>query len=349
MGAPVARRTAAGSLAHGVRSGSPGRSSRSQLRVSVGLAPTSPVRRDATCPGEPTRSIRTARDRCRDATVRDDADEPSQTTRATAGPSDRPWHAVTWLVWALAGTTAVQLASSPVYVVIVIGIAWLVVGAYGLDGPFARAFPVLSLLGVVFARPARRADGAHDARRSRRAVHDAELHAARLARRLHGRRLDRAPDRAAGRQRGSRHRRRRSRCSRAFNAVASHYELVQVGPARVLRGRAGRRGGARVRPVDDHGRARRPRSRPGAHRVDASCGAGACVRQLVPVLESGLERAVTLAESMDSRGFAHGGAAPRERAAGWFGAASLLALGGGVRRPDRASDGRRGGRSASPG
>ncbi len=40
---------------------------------------------------------------------------------------------------------------------------------------------------------------------------------------------------------------------------------------------------------------------------------GRLIRQIVPVLENGLERAVTLAESMDSRGFARGGAAPRER------------------------------------
>jgi energy-coupling factor transporter transmembrane protein EcfT len=41
-----------------------------------------------------------------------------------------------------------------------------------------------------------------------------------------------------------------------------------------------------------------------------------------------MERAVTLAESMDARGFARDGPAPRDRAAGWWGVASLLALGG---------------------
>jgi energy-coupling factor transporter transmembrane protein EcfT len=49
---------------------------------------------------------------------------------------------------------------------------------------------------------------------------------------------------------------------------------------------------------------------------------------MVPVLELGMERAVTLSESMDARGFARSGAAPRDRAAGWWGVASLLALGG---------------------
>jgi energy-coupling factor transport system permease protein len=55
---------------------------------------------------------------------------------------------------------------------------------------------------------------------------------------------------------------------------------------------------------------------------------GRLVRQIVPVLENGLERAITLAESMDSRGFARGGPSRPERVAGWCGVAGLLALGG---------------------
>jgi hypothetical protein len=41
-----------------------------------------------------------------------------------------------------------------------------------------------------------------------------------------------------------------------------------------------------------------------------------------------MERAVTLAESMDARGFARQGAAPRDHVAGWAGVVSLLALAG---------------------
>jgi energy-coupling factor transport system permease protein len=55
---------------------------------------------------------------------------------------------------------------------------------------------------------------------------------------------------------------------------------------------------------------------------------GRLLRQIVPVLELGLERAVTLAESMDARGFARAGSSPRDRTAGWCGVLSLLALGG---------------------
>src|SRR5581483_2014288 len=111
----------------------------------------------------------------------------------------------------------------------------------------------------------------------------------------------------------------------AFNAVASHFELVQALP------RAFYEVGlvvivalafvpSTIGAVSDVREA--DRARTGGRVVRR----GRLLRQLVPVLESGLERAVTLAESMDSRGFAHGGASPRDRIAGWCGAASLLAL-----------------------
>jgi energy-coupling factor transport system permease protein len=56
---------------------------------------------------------------------------------------------------------------------------------------------------------------------------------------------------------------------------------------------------------------------------------GRLLRRMVPVLECGLERAVTLSESLDSRGFGFGGATARERGAGWLGTGALLALGAG--------------------
>jgi len=55
---------------------------------------------------------------------------------------------------------------------------------------------------------------------------------------------------------------------------------------------------------------------------------GRLVRRLVPVLELGLERAVTLAESMDARGFARDRATRREVAVGWWSLGALLALAG---------------------
>jgi energy-coupling factor transporter transmembrane protein EcfT len=246
------------------------------------------------------------------------------TTAQTGTTAPRPYHAVTWFVWALAGTASIQMASSPVYVALVIGIAWLVVSAYALPGPFARAFPILLALGVVFAL----------------------LRVVLMALTTHGG-VDvlfatpsfTMPDFLGGFTVGG------SidlpivlqaaneglviigviAVFGAFNAVASHFELVQALP------RAFYEIGlvivvslafvpSTVTAVGDVREA--DRARTGGRVVRR----GRLLRQLVPVLESGLERAVTLAESMDSRGFAHGGASPRDRIAGWCGVVSLVAL-----------------------
>ena len=113
----------------------------------------------------------------------------------------------------------------------------------------------------------------------------------------------------------------------AFNSVVSHSELVQSTP----------RAFYEVGLVVVVGLAFVPSTLSAIHDVRDADRArtggrvvrrGRLLRQIVPVLELGLERAVTLAESMDARGFARGGASPRDRIAGWFGVASLLALGG---------------------
>ena len=113
----------------------------------------------------------------------------------------------------------------------------------------------------------------------------------------------------------------------AFNSVVSHSELVQSTP----------RAFYEVGLVVVVGLAFVPSTLAAIHDVREADRArtggrvvrrGRLLRQVVPVLELGLERAVTLAESMDARGFARAGASPRDRIAGWCGVASLLALGG---------------------
>jgi energy-coupling factor transporter transmembrane protein EcfT len=112
----------------------------------------------------------------------------------------------------------------------------------------------------------------------------------------------------------------------AFNAVVSHYELVQTAP------RAFHELGlvvvvalafvpSIITSIHDVGEA--DRARTGGRIVRR----GRLLRRMVPVLESGLERAITLSESLDSRGFAHRGPSARERGAGWCGALALLSLG----------------------
>jgi len=239
---------------------------------------------------------------------------------------DRPWHGNTWLVWAIAATASLQIAPSPVYVALVIAIATLVVSVYGLDSPYARAYPVLVGLAVVFAA----------------------LRVALTALTTHGGpdvlfRLPSAtmPDWLGGFTVGSTIEAPIVAQAAyegfvivgvvavfaAFNAVVSHHELVQSLPRAFHElGLVVAVGVAFVPTTITaiHDVRNADRARTGGRAVRR----GRLVRQIVPVLENGLERAITLAESMDSRGFARGGATSRERGAAWCGAAGLLSLGG---------------------
>ncbi len=235
-------------------------------------------------------------------------------------------HSLTWLVWAMAAAASVQLAPSPVYVALVIAIAVVVVSAHGKGGQLASTFPVLVALGVIFAliRVALTVLTVHDVGSVLVTIPQATL-----PRLLGGFTVggtveapvlwQAAADGLAvvgvvaafG----------------AFNAVVSHYELVQSAP------RAFYEPGlvvivalafvpstvAAVRSIREADRART-----GGRVVRR----GRLVRQLVPLLETGMERAVNLAESMDSRGFGHLGASPSDRHAAACGVVALLALAG---------------------
>jgi energy-coupling factor transport system permease protein len=249
--------------------------------------------------------------------------EAMTTVQTTA---ERPWHALTWLVWAIAATATLQIAPSPVYVALVIAIATLVVSTYGLDTPYARAYPILVGVAVVFAvlrvlLTALTTHGGPDVLFTLPSVGMPDW----LGGFTVGSTIE-APIVAQAAYEGfvivgvvA--------VFAAFNAVASHHELVQslprafhelglivaVGVAFVP---------TTITAIQDVREA--DRARTGGRPVRR----GRLVRQIVPVLENGLERAITLAESMDSRGFARGGAAPRERVAGWCGGLGLLALAG---------------------
>lgn len=236
------------------------------------------------------------------------------------------WHAGVWLVWALAAAACIELAPNPVYVALVIGIASLAVSIHARPGPYARAFPILLAVGVLFAvvRTVLTVATTHG-------VGDILFTTPHfgLPQLLGGFTVGGSVELPIILQ---------SLAEGfaivgvmgvfgAFNAVVSHSELVQSTP------RAFYEVGlvvvvalafvpstlSAISDVRDADRART------GGRVIRR---GRLLRQIVPVLELGLERAVTLAESMDARGFARAGASPRDRAAGWWGVASLLMLGG---------------------
>lgn len=239
-------------------------------------------------------------------------------------------HSVAWLAWALAAAMSVQLAPNPLYGALVIGIAALVVEVHAPDGPYARAFPLLVALGAAFALV--------------RIV----LAAATTHTGLDGPVLFTTPSvtlpgvlggfavggpvewtvilQVAGEGVtivavmavfG------------AFNAVVSHHELVQAAP------RAFHEVGlvvvvalAFVPSTIESVRAVREadRARTGGRAVRR----GRLARQVVPVLERGLEKALALAESMDSRGYGAAEAGRADTAAAWCGLGAVVALGGSV-------------------
>ncbi|MCZ7527976.1 MAG: energy-coupling factor transporter transmembrane protein EcfT [Acidimicrobiia bacterium] len=240
--------------------------------------------------------------------------------------SGPPLHALTWLVWALAGAAAVQLAPSPVYVAVVIALAALLVEVHAGGGPLARAFPLLVGLGVAFGLvrvvlTAATTHGVGDVLFTTPAV--------TLPRILGGFTVGGTVELPVVLQAASEAFVIVGLMAvfGAFNAVVSHDELVRSSP------RAFHELGlivtvaiAFVPSTIEAVRAVREadRARTGGRAVRR----GRLLRLAVPILESGMERAVHLAESMDSRGFARGDAGRADRLAAWCGMGSLLALAG---------------------
>ena len=237
-----------------------------------------------------------------------------------------PLHAGTWLAWALAAAASVELATSPVYVALVVAAAFVVVSVHADDTPLARAFPLLLAVGLVFAL-------------ARVVLTAATTHAGgdalfttpqvTLPRLLGGFDVGGPVELAVVLQAAAEGFAIVGVMAvfGAFNAVVSHHELVQSAP------RAFYEPGliltvsiafvpatvatvARVREAD--------RARTGGRVVRR----GRLLRLVVPVLETALERALLLAESMDSRGFASAEATRSDRLAGWCVAGALAGLGG---------------------
>jgi energy-coupling factor transport system permease protein len=221
---------------------------------------------------------------------------------------------------------AVQIAPNPLYVGLVIAVCAFLVGLHRTDRVLSRAFPVLLGLGVMFAvvRIGLTVLTTHGSGGTVLFT----LPEATLPRLLGGFTVggtieapvlaqataDAVPIIGIMAAFG------------AFNAVAAHHELLRSvpqafhEPALVVTV-AITLVPATMRAVQQAREADRARSGSARRR-------GRVTRTMLPVLETGMERAVALAESMDSRGFARRKARPAEQIASWATLVGLLALAG---------------------
>jgi energy-coupling factor transport system permease protein len=234
---------------------------------------------------------------------------------------------MTWLAWAVAAAATVELAPNPLYVALVVGIAAVVVQAHAGDSPLARAFPAIVALGAGFGV-------------MRLVLTAATVHGSgtvlfttpslSLPRLLGGFTVGGPVNLAVVVQAAA-----QAwvivgvmAVFGAFNAVVSHYDLVRAAPRAfyelglilmVALAFVPSTVGAvhAVREAD--------RARTGGQVVRR----GRLLRLIVPILETGMERAIALAESMDARGFARQPLSASERAAGWCTLGALMALGAG--------------------
>ncbi|HEX4492319.1 MAG TPA: hypothetical protein VH914_14005 [Acidimicrobiia bacterium] len=241
--------------------------------------------------------------------------------------ADRPaLHAATWVVWAIAAVVSVQLAPNVLYACVVLLVAVLVVETHGRRTGLARAFPIFIGIGVTFGllRVVLTIATTHGL-----GTPLLTLPHVTLPRILGGFRVGGTIERQVLLQ----------ALADAFvvvvviavfgawNAVVSHHEVLQSTP------RAFHELGlvvtialAFVPSTIAALRASREADR--ARTGGVIVRRGRLVRHAVPVLESGMERAVALAESMDARGFGHQPAGRGERFAAIGTLGGLLGFGG---------------------
>ena len=234
------------------------------------------------------------------------------------------FHAVTWLAWALAAVVIVQLASSPLYVTLVLAASALVAGAHRISS--TGAFRLLVFAGIVMAliRVVLTALTTH-------AVGTVlfTLPEATLPRILGGFTIGGTIEKEVVLQ---------SLAEGyaivallgvfgAFNSVVSHHELLGSAP------RAFHEAGLVV-TIAAAFVPSTVASWQGAREADrARTGGivrrrGRLARTVVPVLETGMERSLRLADSMDSRGFARHPPGPADTASAWGALLALTALAG---------------------
>lgn len=235
-------------------------------------------------------------------------------------------HALTWLVWVLAGATCVHLASNPVYVTVVLAVAAVVVQAHRRPSELSGAFAVLVVVGAAFGLlkivlTVLTTHGIGDPL--------LVLPEATLPRLLGGFTLGGAIEdvvlwRAVGEAfavlgvLG---------VFGAFNAVVAHDELVRSLPRALHEPGVVLTVGLTFVPATI-GAVRRVQESDRARTGGEVVRRGRLVRLTVPVLEQGMERAVLLSESMDARGFGRGAPRRIDLLAAALALAGVVAVGG---------------------
>ncbi|MDP9225381.1 MAG: energy-coupling factor transporter transmembrane protein EcfT, partial [Actinomycetota bacterium] len=194
-------------------------------------------------------------------------------------------HPGAWLLWAACGGLAAMLTTNPFYMVVLCGAAWLVYATQRRSGPQVRSFKILVVFGLVamIARTALvLADPVVHVAITTSGVVVALLEGARIATLL---------------------------CVfGTFNAVSDPYGILRLAPRRLYEPMLAAALALSLAPrtIAAVGEVREAQQIRGANvkRVRA------LPALVVPVLETGMEEALMLAESMDARGHGRG---PRTR------------------------------------
>lgn len=235
------------------------------------------------------------------------------------------WPAPVWLAWAVAAAAVIQLAPSPVYVALVIAISWLISEVFGRRNGLALAYPVILAVGAALAL-LRVLIAAATAHGSGSVIFTTPSFT--VPRIIGGFTVGGPVDATVVANAGAEAFAILGIIAvfAAFNTVVSHYELIQSAP------RAFHELGvvivlaiaivpstiSAIAAANEATRARTGGSPLRRRRL---------LHMTLPVLETGLERATGLAESMDSRGFARSAAGRTDMASAWLGLGSLIFAG----------------------
>ncbi|RIK07002.1 MAG: hypothetical protein DCC49_10775 [Acidobacteria bacterium] len=235
------------------------------------------------------------------------------------------WPAQVWLAWAVSAAAVIQLAPSPVYVALVIALSWLIAELFGRQSGMALAYPVILTIGASLAL-VRVLIAAATAHGSGAVIFTTPSFT--VPRVLGGFTVGGAVDSTVVATAGAEAFAILGIIAvfAAFNTAVSHYELIQSAPRAfhelgvvvVLAVAIVPSTVMAITAANEATRARTGGSQLRRRRL---------LHLTLPVLETGLERATGLAESMDSRGFARRSASRSDALSAWLGLGALILAG----------------------